>query len=333
LSVKGNKPLSSSILVAIGVQLMSKSGSKNKKKANSNRRLLVISIAFSALLILGSIAYKVLFQDKATKFSMKAAIVDQVSENYPNSTFCTTVTKLLNGDGFNVSYFNWENVTVPFYETLVEGDYGIIILRVHSAIRNGSSVLDFFTSEEYNQSKLAQYSKYSGLLDEAEYLVPLGQAQEPGKYYFAITPDFIERFGSFPKSIIITMGCSGLNVTSMAQAFIDKGAKAYVGWTNVVLPNDTDYETAKLLEMFLGKNETLANSVEFTSVHNYYDPEKGIRIFSRMESYPVSPSTDNLTISNLIAEAKNTKTQSSNIEQSSFLIAKEIVNKQKGETE
>jgi hypothetical protein len=268
---------------------------------------------------------------------MKAAIVDQVSENYPNSTFCTTVTKLLNDDGFSVSYFSWENVTVPFYETLIEGDYGIIIFRAHSAMRVNSSVpaLDLFTSEEYSQSKyISQYSKYNGLLDEAEYLVPLGQAQEPGKFYFAITPDFVERFGNFPKSIIIAMGCSGLNITSMAQAFIDKGATVYVGWTNVVLPNDTDFETAKFLEMFLSKNETLANSIEFTyPARNYYDPENGITIRSWMESYPFLPSIDNLTVSNFVAEAKNTKTQSSNIEKSSFLIAKEIVNKQKAETE
>ena len=318
---------------------MTMKNSKTKKKANLNRRLLVLSIVFSALLISGAIAYKVLLPGQATKFSMKAAIVDQVSENDPNSTFCTTVTKLLHDAGFSVSYFNWENVTVPFYETLVEGDYGIIIFRVHSAMRVNSSVpaLDLFSSVEYdpnNQTELAQYSKYSGLLDAAEYLVPLGQAQEPGKYYFAITPDFIERFGNFPKSIIIAMGCSGLNITSMAQAFIDKGATAYVGWTNIVLPNDTDYETAKFLEMFLGKNQTLANSIGFTyPARNYYDPKNGITIISWMESYPVSPSIDNLTISNLITGTKNAKAQSSNIEKSSFLIAEEIANKRKGETE
>jgi hypothetical protein len=309
---------------------MSKGGSKNKKKTSLNKKLLVISIIFSTLLIFGAIAYKVFFQDQTTKFSLKAAIVDQVSENYPNSTFCTTVTKLLNNDGFSVSYFSWQNVTVPFYEKLVEGDYGIIIFRSHSAMRVNSSVLDLFTSEQYNGSIPAQYSKYSGLLDAAEYLVPLGQAQEPGKLYFAVTPDFIERFGNFPKSIIITMGCSGMNVTSMAQAFIDKGATAYVGWTNIVLPNDTDYETAKFLEMFLGKNETLASSVEFTyPARNYLD--NGKTIFSWMNFYPAEPSIGDLKISDLIAETRNTKTQSSGVEQFCFLIAKAIVNQQKGE--
>jgi hypothetical protein len=311
---------------------MTKSNSKNKKKANSNRRLLVLSIGFSALLIFGSIAYKMFFQDQATKFSLKAAIVDQLSEHFPNSTFCTTVTNLLNDAGFNVSYFSWKNVTVPFYEKLVEGDYGIIIFRAHSAMRVGEPIVDLFTSEEYSENARAQYSKYRDLLDAAEYLVPLGQ--EAGQFYFAITPNFIERFGNFHKSIIIAMGCSGLNVSAMAQAFINKGAKAYVGWTNIVLPNDTDYETAKFLDMFLGKNKTLATSVESTyPARNYYDSENGIRIFSWMDFYPVSSSIGDLKISDLIAEAKNPKTPSSGVEQFCFLIAKVIVNQQRGEIE
>jgi hypothetical protein len=303
---------------------MPKSDSKNKKKAIPHRRLLLLSIGFSALLIFGSIAYKMLLQGQATKFSLKAAIVDQLSENFPNATFCTTATKLLNDAGFNVSYFSWENVTVPFYQKLVEGDYGIIIFRAHSAMRVNESIVDLFTSELYNPN---QYSEYSGLLSRAVYTVPLGQSTN--KSYFAITPDFIEHFGNFPKSIIIAMGCSSLNVTAMAQAFIDRGATAYVGWTNAVLPNDTDYETTKLLEMFLGKNETLANSLEFTSVHKYYDPEKHVTVFSRMDFYPVSPSIGDLQISDLIAQTK-TKNPSSGIEQFCFLITKVIVNQLKG---
>jgi hypothetical protein len=259
---------------------------------------------------------------------MRAAIVDQVSENDPNNTFCTTVTNLLTDAGFNVSYFNWENVTVPFYEYLLEGgNYGIIIFRVHSALEVSAPILDFFTSEEYSPIKLDQYSNYRGLLDLAEYLVPLGQTQEPGKYYFAITPSFVERFGNFHQSIIIAMGCSGLNVSSMAQAFIDKGAKAYIGWTNIVLPNHTDSYTAKFLGMFLGQNQTLANSIESTYPPlDYYDPANGKTMITWMNFYPASSTIDNLKISDLIAEAKNSQTQSSDVEPSRFLIAKAIVN-------
>jgi hypothetical protein len=279
---------------------MTKSDSKNKKKTIPNRKLLVLSVGLSALIIFGFIAYRMFFQDQVTKFSLKAAIVDQLSEYFSNATFIARATNLLTNAGFSVSYFSWENVTVPFYEKLVEGDYGIIIFRSHSAMRVDEPIVDFFTSEVFDESKYYDY-RSAGLLSKAEYLVPLGQ--ETGQFYFAITPNFIERFGSFPKSIIIAMGCSGLNVTGTAQTFIDKGAKAYVGWTNIVLPNDTDYETAKFLEMFLGGNRTLANSLAITHPHNYHDSEKNISVISRMDFYPVSQSIDELKISDLIAEA------------------------------
>jgi hypothetical protein len=219
-----------------------------------------------------------------------------------------------------VSYFSSENVTVPFYEKLVEGDYGIIIFRAHSAMRVDQPIVDLFTSEEYDENKYYEY-RSGGFLSKAEYLVPLGQ--ETGQFYFAITPNFIERLGSFPKSIIIAMGCSSLNVSGMAQAFINKGAKAYVGWTNVVLPNDTDYETTKFLEMFLGENRTLATSIAITSPHNYHDPEKDISVISQMDFYPVLPSVGDLRISDLIAEARGSKTlASSDLQLFSSAIAK-----------
>lgn len=298
---------------------MTKKSSKSKKKVIPNRKLLVLSVGFSALLIFGFLAYRVFFQDQVIKFSLKAAIVDQLSENSPDITFNTTATNLLMNAGFTVSYFSSENVTVPFYEKLVEGDYGIIIFRSHSAMRVDEPIVDLFTSEEYDESKYYEY-RSAGLLSRAQYLVPF--LPETNKSYFAITPNFIQRFGSFPKSIIIAMGCSSLNVSGMAQAFINKGAKAYVGWTNIVLPNDTDYETAKFLEMFLGKNNTLASSIAMTNSHNYYDPEEKIRVISKMSSYPLQ-SVDDLKISDLIAEAKDSKTlASSNLQLFSSTIAK-----------
>jgi hypothetical protein len=295
--------------------------SVSKKKKTPNTKLLVMSIGLSVIIIFGFIAYKMFFQNQETKFSLKAAIVDQLSEHFSNATFITRATNLLTNAGFNVSYFSSENVTVPFYRELVEDAYGIIIFRAHSALRNETNIVDLFTSEEYDKNKYYDY-RSDGLLSRAEYFVPLGQSTN--KSYFAITPNFIEHFGHFPKSIVIAMGCSSLKVNcyGMAQAFIDKGAKAYVGWTETVLPNDTDYETAGFLEMFLAKNKTLAYAVA-NRLHYYRDPSTNINVTSRMEFYPVSPSIGNLRISDLIAEAKNSKTLTmfNNFERFSFLIA------------
>jgi len=109
----------------------------------------------------------------------------------------------------------------------------------------------------------------------------------------------------------------------MAQAFINRGAKAYVGWNETVLPTDTDYETAKFLEMFLGENKTLASAIDITGRHTYHDPSINITVTSRMDFYPPLPSVGDLKISDLIAEAKGSKTLTAfnNLGESSFLIA------------
>jgi hypothetical protein len=73
-----------------------------------------------------------------------------------------------------------------------------------------------------------------------------------------------------------------------------------------------------LLEMFLAKNDTLADAVERTKPHTY--PAYGVGT-SKMEFLPLS--ARNLKISDLIAEAKVSKTLTTfnNLGQSSFLIA------------
>jgi hypothetical protein len=295
-------------------------GKSSSKKTKSNRKLLALSIGLSVIIILGFVAYKMVFQNQETRFSLKAAIVDQLSQHFPNATFITRATNLLKNAGFNVSYFSYENVTVPFYKKLVEGSYGIIIFRAHSAIRVNETIVDLFTSEEYHEN---EYSEYSGLLSVAEYLVPLGNSS--GKFYFAITPDFIEHFGHFPESIVIAMGCSSLRVNcyEMAQSFIDRGAKAYVGWSEIVTPEDTDYETARFLEKFLGENETLSRSVKMTNSHTYYDPNRNTPVTTGMDYYPPSSYVEDLKIHDLIAEAESSKGLMTfeNLEQFSLVIA------------
>jgi hypothetical protein len=310
---------------------MSKSKSKNRKKATINKKLLLLSIGFGALIISGLIAYKTFFQDQATKFSLNAVIVDQLSVHFPNATFITRATNLLTNAGFNVSYFSSESVNVSFYQRLVEGTYGIIILRAHSALRVNETIVDLFTSEPYDRSKYYEY-QVEGLLSKAEYLVPMEQTTGQS-YYFAITPNFIEKFGHFPKSIIIAMGCSGLNVSGMAQAFISRDATAYVGWTNVVLAKDTDYETARFLEMLLGENRTLATSIAITNHYPYHDSSTNTSVTSNMEFYPFAGSVGDLRISDLIAETKNPKALFSSVEQFSFLIAKVIADQEKDKIE
>ena len=294
---------------------------QRKTHMPSKKHLITISIVLTFIIASSSIIFFLFLQSSEVAFSLNAAIIDQLGESSPllsNSTFVERVTNILKSQNFTVTYYN-QTLNVNFFRGLAKYNYGIIILRVHSALREDNSTVDLFTSEKYASGKY-QWEKDHGLIVVAEY------RYRPKEYYFAITSLFINNLaGRFPKSIIIAMGCWSLKPKreQMAKAFLDKGAKAYVGWNETVLPKDTDYETAKFLEMFLGENKTLASAIDLTGSHTYHDPSINKTVTSRMDFYPPLPSVGDLKISDLIAEAKVSKTLTAfnNLGQSSFLIA------------
>lgn len=287
----------------------------------SKKHLVAILIVLTLIITLCSVVFFLFLQPSEVAFSLTAAIIDQLGESDPllsNPTFVESVTNLLKSRNFTVTYYN-KTLDVNFFKRLAEYNYGIIVLRVHSALREDNSTVDLFTSEKYASGKY-QWEKDHGLIVIGNY------SDRPEEYYFAITSLFINNLvGRFPKSIIIAMGCWSLKpgCEQMAKVFLDKGAIVYVGWNETVLPEDTDYETAIFLEKFLSENKTLAGALAFTHSHIYYDPSIKKTVTSRMDFYPALPSVGDLKISDLIAEAKGSKTLTAfnNLGQSSFLIA------------
>lgn len=264
----------------------------SEKKTLSNKKLMIASMTVVAVILLGFLLFQFFLQTPEVKFSFRAAIIDQLEGEISNPDFNETgvVSSILKDAGFNVSYHRSETIDVPFFKGLAKSDYGIIIIRAHSAQREDKTIVDFFTSERFNENEYVS-DQQNGLLTQGYYL------WKPEIYYFAITPKFIENLeGYFPKSVVIAMGCNSLNetCTEMAEAFIKKGAKAYIGWTGLVESSHTDNETVKLLKMLLKENKTIAEAVSNTSLVQYPP--------SKMNFYPSSEG--NLTISDLIASAK-----------------------------
>jgi len=194
---------------------------------------------------------------------LKAAIVDQLSLTFPNQTFIETATNTLKQAGYTVDYYPGERVTVEFYRNLPTHDYGLIILRVHSKATNPHRTegpITLFTSERYDRSKHV----YEQLSDQ---LVGVAFSQDDireGITYFGIDPPFVTQCmkGTFQNTIVIMMGCEGLNNTKMAEAFIQKGAKAYIGWTNSVQARHTDQATTRLLQHLVIDKQTIKQAVE-----------------------------------------------------------------------
>ncbi|MEM3697557.1 MAG: hypothetical protein QXQ94_08695 [Candidatus Bathyarchaeia archaeon] len=200
--------------------------------------------------------------------------MDQLEKHVPNQIFIENVTEILQRYNFTVMQNRSAEVTVNFYKNLPKSNPGIIIFRVHSAVRNNTQLVDFFTSEPYIEGK---YEEYGERLSIAWYPWEL-------KEYFAVGPGFVEVMdGNFPRSIIIAMGCGSLKYPTMAQAFINKGAKLYVGWTGNVSITDSDKITLELLELLFIKNKTIEYAVgqcntifhEYEGKLDYFPKEVG----------------------------------------------------------
>ncbi|MEM3579565.1 MAG: hypothetical protein QXL54_05025 [Candidatus Bathyarchaeia archaeon] len=247
---------------------------KEAQKSFLNKKLMLASISLALLIIFSVIIYHVFWRSSDVEFPLRAAIIDQVGANPPSSLeemrkFNETASLLLKNAGFEVHYYGSESITVSLYRRLAKENYGIIILRTHSAVRIQETLVDFFTSEEY---KPGIYSSElnSGLLAIGNY------SWMPGKYYFAITPKFVEALeGSFPGSIIIAMGCSSLKsgYEEMADAFIKKDAKAYIGWTDPVSIIHSDNSTIRFLQNFLASNKSMSISEAVDECNKFSDPD------------------------------------------------------------
>jgi len=282
---------------------MTESGKKPQEKRvrNPSKKQLAMLLTIVILVVSITSAVSYLSPKPQPSFSLNAAIVDQLAGEIPNPTFVNNTETILENQGFNVTYYN--ETDVNFFEKIAENDYGIIILRAHSGLREpNNSTVDLFTSEPYNSSAYIE-DQQNELLVEGILNYSNGV-----KNYFAITSNFIDSLqGTFPGSIVIAMGCNTLvpGKDQMAEAFISKGAKAYIGWDGYVGDSDTDSQTIQLLKNLFTYNETIDEAVNGGG--GLWDLTYG----SKMAYYPSA--AGDLTISSLTANIPTTSQMQSTL--------------------
>lgn len=213
----------------------------------------------------------------------RAAIVDQLGLSSPNETFIRESTSILEGAGYSVKYYKGEEVTIDFYRHLPSRGYDLIVLRVHAALEyvggdpeKPANCCDLFTSEAYQTNKY----RLEQLADRVVRVMFLSS----GETYFGISPKFVRYSmeGRFNGTLVVMMGCDGLTYTGMAEAFVDRGARACVGWSGPVSADHTDEATLRLLRHLVAGGKTLGSAVRTVREEVGADPTyNGI-----MEYYP-----------------------------------------------
>ena len=192
--------------------------------------------------------------------AVRAAIVDHLSLTEPNPSFVKACKALLEGAGFAVDYYQGEQVTVELYRNLPAHGYKVIVLRVHSAYIHKYLSLAMFTSEPYSKQRYV-YEQLRNRVASGH----LQPYQKGDPRYLVITDKFV-RFsmkGSFDDAVIIMMGCTGVKRCA-ASAFIEKGAKAYIGWNGLVSAGHTDRATIQLLKRVLVEKQAIGSAVTGT---------------------------------------------------------------------
>lgn len=211
-----------------------------------------------------------------------AAIVDQLSITVPNQTFVTAATGLLEEAGYSVDYYSGEEITVDFYKSLPTLGYDFLVMRTHSGLyteeesEDGAdpevAFLALFTNESYSQYTYIE-EQAAGRIGKAFY-------REGGEELFAIGPGFVSSTmeGRFDDTMIVMMGCDGLGTTVTAESFIEKGAKAFISWSQPVTASHTDAATEELLEKLLIEGLSTADAVERTAAELGPDPAYGAEL-------------------------------------------------------
>ncbi len=231
------------------------------------------AIALVAVALVGGLLFRNLSSGGGAPAEPRtAAIVDQLSEHDPNPAFAAAATDMLEDAGYVVGYYPSEEVTVDFYRELPTHGHDLIVLRSHSTqVRKvwRDEMVDevvIFTTEPYSPAGCYEDQKAQRLAGV--------RYHEGGDPYFGIRAEFIRTAmqGSFEDATIILMGCDGLESPTTAQAFLDKGASAFVGWTDAVSGSHSDAATERMLELLLLDGLTTEDAVSQTAAELGPDP-------------------------------------------------------------
>ena len=221
-----------------------------------------------------------------TDSRLKAAIIDQLYSIYPNQPFIDETTGILEACGFSVDVWQGKDVTVSLYKELSQYGYRLIVFRAHSGIlfyEEASQVVVrqstfLFTDEAYTTTK------YIG--EQLSERVQNAMILENYPLVFAVNSEFITNSmkGIFDNTIIVMMGCSSYYAGDMANALIQKGASAYLGWSATVDINYVEETTLSFLKNLCIHNLPLEQAVNETMLKSGRDPYYN----SRLKYFPAA---------------------------------------------
>jgi hypothetical protein len=199
------------------------------------------------------------------------ALIDSMANQYPDPAFVNSVREAAQNAGYGFDYYPPASATVDLFSKLPDLGYSIIILRMHGTgvVRTDPSWIvtaDLYSGSQYLGDQL---------------LGRVGDASVNGTQYLAVTPSFISdsMCGRFSGTLILAMFCESGQYSSLAEAFLGRGAGYYVGWNATVTVSHTDQAFSSLTDLLLS-GMPLSQSIEKVMTTVGPDPTYGAGLIS-----------------------------------------------------
>jgi len=256
------------MLIGIIGFVVIRAGRWPESKPMNRQRLWVVVVGVLIILAIGGLAWTWLRPDLVAQSPPRAAIVDQVGLTHPNQEFVDLASAMLETAGYRVDVYSGDEITVEFYKDLATHGYRLVVFRTHSSDVDPTGEIGLFTSELYREDQWV-VEQLRGRLAYGHTIADAG-----GPTYFAIVAAFIreEMQGRFDDTLLIIGGCKTLGSPQLAEAFLDRGASAVVGWDDTVDLTHNDRAILRLLLAIVGEKMPLEEAVRRTTMDVGPDP-------------------------------------------------------------
>ncbi len=171
----------------------------------------------------------------------RVAMFDEFTTSDPE--FVNSVNSSAHQAGFQFDYYRQGSMTLDFLVNLPRYNYAMIILRTHGILDASST--DFSSADSYSRDRWVA----------AQLLGELYAMNASGRLLFSVSPSFVKSMcGQFAQTQILALWCRSASSSDMANAFIQKGARSYIGFDRQVTVSYADRVFATLSDLLMKGN-------------------------------------------------------------------------------
>jgi hypothetical protein len=207
-----------------------------------------------------------------------AVVIDQLSPEDPNESLRATVREALRHRGLSVAEYEGDEVNVALYRSLGLTQCSVLFIRSHAGLLvleglDAQHITALFTNEPYSRLRYVDEQ----LNDRVLIVRPF---ETDAELSFGISPYFVAHSmeGGLPSTVVIIAGCSCLDETDLAKAFLGRGASVVVSWSDSVSLEHLDAAMGYFMTRLFVDGLTLEEAVDATMAEIGPDPEYGARL-------------------------------------------------------